>query len=129
LKILIGAVVLVLMIGAPSAYAETSYPPPATGANFTDSQDRPCTFGPSHDLCLYQYLERIPGTIDYRDYHSALKVGYTDGFNEGIYHHSTAEDNKTASFSEGYTHGWEKGCVDSGRTQDDCDNQADASTP
>ena len=74
----------------------------------TDSQGRPCTFGPSHDECQYQFLEKIPGTPNNIDYHSGFKVGYSDGFNEGIYDHSTAEDNKTATWSDGYYNGWHK---------------------
>ena len=75
-----------------------------TEQKFSDAQGRPCTFGPSHDECQYQFLEKIPGTPNYIDYHSGFKVGYHDGFNEGIYHHD--KDNAgTTSFSDGYAHG------------------------
>jgi len=122
------------MIGAQSVYAETGYPPPAAGANFTDSQGMSCTFGPNHNLCLYQHLERIPGTINYRDYHSAFKVGLADGRAGEPYHHAKTE-NATASWSEGYYHGWNKGMVQWGTSQglknpqENADLLADASTP
>jgi hypothetical protein len=94
----------------------------------SDAQGRPCTFGPSHDECQYRFLEKIPGTPNNIDYHSGFKVGYSDGFNEGIYHH--AKDNGgTASFSDGYTDGWLKGCVVGGGNSEDCNIQADANTP
>ena len=118
MKVLLGAIA-VLMIGAQSAYGV-----------FTDSQGRVCNFGPAHDECQYQFLEKIPGTINNIHYHSGQKVGYVDGLTEGVYHHLTAEDNAPSiSWGEGYTHGWSQGCRDSGRTGDDCDSQEDVSTP
>ena len=123
MKTIVGiiAIIATLMIAAPSIQS--------VFGTFYDSQGRVCNFGPAHDECQYQFLEKIPGISNNLDYHSGIKIGYTDGLKEGIYHHHIAEDNRTASFSEGYTHGWEKGCVDSGRTQHDCDSQADVSTP
>lgn len=77
MKIVISAlVVLVLLIGAQSAYAASDID--GKPIIFTDSQGRPCTFGPSHDECLYEHLEKIPGTSNYADYNSGLKVGYID---------------------------------------------------
>ena len=96
---------------------------------FYDSEGRVCNFGPAHDECHYEFLQNIPGTSNYADYHTGVKVGYHDGLTEGVYHHHTAEDSRSPSWTAGYTYGWEKGCVNSGRTQDDCDNQADAGTP
>ena len=95
---------------------------------FYDSQGRICNFGPTHDECLYQFLQKIPGTSNYADYHSAIKVGYHDGLTEGVSHYLKTE-NRSQSWSAGYTHGWEKGCVDSGRSQDDCDSQIDVNIP
>ena len=95
----------------------------------TDAQGRPCTFGPSHDECQYQFLERIPGTPNNIDYRSGFKVGFHDELKDGIYHHSTAEDNKTASWSDGYYNGWSKACLESGTSAEDCGLQEDANTP
>ena len=67
-------------------------------------------FGPSHDECQYQFLEKIPGTPNYVDYHSGFKIGYADGVAGEHYHHSKTE-NASASFTDGYGHGWNKGCV------------------
>ena len=82
MKVLLGAIA-VLMIGAQSAYGV-----------FTDSQGRVCNFGPAHDECQYQFLEKIPGTINNIHYHSGQKVGYVDGLTEGVYHHLTAEETR-----------------------------------
>ena len=72
----------ILMIGAPLVQSVL--------AVMTDSQGRVCNFGPSHDECQYQFLEKIPGTPNYIDHHSGFKIGYADGLTEGIYHHSKA---------------------------------------
>ena len=122
MKIVISAlVVILLMIDAPSMQSVFGI--------FYDSHGRVCNFGAAHDECQYEFPEKIPGTSNYADYHSGYKVGYPDGLTEGVYHHSKAEDNRTASWSDGYYNGWNQGCVDSGRIQDDCDSQADVSTP
>ena len=72
----------------------------------------------SHYECQYQFLKKIPGTINNIHYHSGQKVGYVDGLTEGVYHHLTAEDNAPSiSWGEGYTHGWSQGCRDSGRME------------
>ncbi len=77
------------MIGAPSIYA----------LNITswDAQGRPCNFGPSHDECQYKFLEKIPGTANYADYHAGYKIGYADGKAGDVYHHLKT-DNTSASW-------------------------------
>jgi hypothetical protein len=117
LKTTISTVIsITLLIGAPLAYAYTG---------FTDSQGRPCTFGPSHDECLYQHLEKIPGTSNYADYHSGYKTGLADGL-AGDYYHHAKEDNKSASWGDGYYHGWDKGMVQWGKSQGLKDPQENA---
>src|SRR5689334_22414409 len=76
----------------------------------TDEQGRPCTFGPNKDECLYQYLQKIPGTTNYADYQSGYKVGLADGLAGDYYHHSKTE-NASTSWGAGYGHGWNKGMV------------------
>jgi len=100
----------------------------------TDEQGRPCTFGPNKDECLYQYLQKIPGTTNYADYQSGYKVGLADGLAGDYYHHSKTE-NASTSWGAGYGHGWNKGMVQWGTShgvknpQENADVLADASTP
>ena len=46
----------------------------------------------------------------------------------GVYHHDTAESG-SKDFSSGYFDGFMKGCTNSGRSEDNCNVQTDASTP
>jgi|GEM_PF-5393138 hypothetical protein len=108
MKIILSVIVVMLMIGAPSTQS--------VWATFYDSQGRPCTFGPSHDECLYEHLEKIPGTSNYIDYNAGYKVGHTDGVAGDVYHHAKS-DNTSDSWVDGYTHGWYKGCVSWGKSQ------------
>ena len=67
-------------------------------------------------------------------YKQAYAEGKHDGLGEGVYHHDKIDNHDRnirhdIPWFEGYTTGWNQGCVDSGRTQDDCDSQADANTP
>ena len=120
---------LVLTIGAPSVYARQD-----TNVTSWDAQGRPCTFGPNHDECRYQFLEKIPGTPNYVDYHTGFKVGYADGVAGEPYHHLKTE-NVSASWGDGYYHGWDKGMVQWGTSQglknpqENADLLADANTP
>ena len=106
--VLVASLGTTLMIGAPSVYANQQVDTNGKPIIFHDSQGRPCTLGPAHDKCLYEFLEKIPGTPNYIDFHSGYKVGYPDGLKKGVYHHSKAEDNRTASWTDGYTYGWGK---------------------
>lgn len=62
------------------------------------------------------------------DYNKAFKIGKHDGLKEGVYHHDTAECG-SKDFSSGYFDGFMKGCTNSGRSEDNCNVQTDASTP
>ena len=130
--VLVASLGATLMIGAQTAYAALDIN--GKPIIFTDSQGRPCTFGPNHDECLYEHLEKIPGTVNYRDYHSGYKIGHADGVAGEHYHHSKTE-NVSASFIDGYGHGWNKGCVSWGKSQgldnpqENCDLLADVSSP
>ena len=50
--------ILVLMIGAQSVYARHLTDTEQEAGIGADKQGRPCTFGPSHDECRDQFLER-----------------------------------------------------------------------
>jgi hypothetical protein len=117
--IILSLIIISLMIGAQSAFALYH--------GITDSQGRPCTFGPSHDECYNRFLER---TTDIPAYKAGFKVGFHDQLKDGIYHHDKPEGGTHNEFwGDGYYDGWHKACLNSVISAEDCGVQEDANTP
>ena len=74
-------------------------------------QGRPCT--------------GIGGSSNYSDcvYAQGFKTGYDDAIN-GRYDKNAYDPDTT--LAEGYFAGWHQGCLDSGRSADDCSAQENA---
>ena len=101
MKVLIGAVaVLILMIGAPLAYANQADTEKEAGIA-SDAQGRPCTFGPSHTECYDQSLKRTnKGALT--DYQS----GFLQGVHDMIHNHFIILWTKYSNeYANGYNHG------------------------
>ena len=77
-----------------------------------------------HSALLIERTTNIPA------YHEGFKVGFHDGLNEGIYHHNKTDDGTHNEFwGDGYYAGWHKGCLETGRSDENCGVQEDANTP
>lgn len=62
------------------------------------------------------------------DYQKGYKVGRHDGLKDGVYHHDTVTNPISDDWRNWYSDGFIAGCVQSGRSVDNCNVQADAST-
>lgn len=63
------------------------------------------------------------------DYQKGYKVGRHDGLKDGEYHHDKVTNPISDDWASGYSDGFIAGCVQSGRSVDNCNVQADADTP
>lgn len=98
----------------------------------SDSNGISCIFGPNYDECKDTDLQGrscdgIVGSTNYDDcvYSQGFRTGHNDAV-KGVYDHSNDPD---TTWAEGYFAGWHQGCLDSGRSVDDCSAQENPHTP
>ena len=98
----------------------------------TDSQGRACDFGPSHDECRLQFLERT--TM------SPYQAGYTEDANDfslGVFHQGKLTDfdgGHSSTFGNGYEDGQRASCLkahpeEDPKTENGCELSMDAGNP
>jgi hypothetical protein len=62
------------------------------------------------------------------DYQKGYKASRHNGLKDGVYHHDRVANSISDDWASGYSDGFIAGCVESGRSVDNCNVQADADT-
>ena len=120
-KMIMLMVVALMVLGVPSVYARHLTDTEKEAGVASDAQGQPCTYGPAHDECLDQYIDRIRHSVFYQ---SGVKNGdYQSGYNHGVadgkinttgdtidryYIHQPGQGfaDHTTAFVDGYMKGW-----------------------